>query len=202
MARKKFVETGGATPDSGSLPGTALETMGETHDVDFGQDAVHIATVSVEAGDRLFPGQHVGLDEDLRATTKTKDLLGIVDPFINGQIFPGTRFWLFLYPRTITSLRHAWTHPGYDEAVKNSTVNKLKNEIEESKVWLEDFANSMGFSYSTLMEALENGNNDYATVYGSDASGEIPESLWPHYERVTGRKRGEHDEPKYFSCSC
>jgi hypothetical protein len=33
-----------------------------------------------------------------------------VDPFLADPVQPGQMFWLFLYPQTITGLRHVWEH--------------------------------------------------------------------------------------------
>jgi hypothetical protein len=65
------------------------------------RDAVHVAIIPMTATRRLSPGQHLAN--------------GIVDPFLTRSIEPGEAYWLLLYPNTVTSLRHVWTHPAFDE---------------------------------------------------------------------------------------
>ena len=76
------------------------------------RDAVHVAVAPVMAGVDLEPGQHVGLFADGTAKP-TKPHIGIVDPFLAERVAAGQRFWLWLYPGSITSLRHDWTHPAF-----------------------------------------------------------------------------------------
>lgn len=83
-----------------------------------GRDAIHVAVVPVIAAVRLRPGCRVGLDEDGRAEiSETRHCIGIVDPFLEEWVEEGQKFWLFLYPGTITSLRHVWTHPAFKPKV-------------------------------------------------------------------------------------
>ncbi len=76
------------------------------------RDAVHIAIAPVVAAVPLAPGEHIGILPDGRAGRCDK-LLGIVDPFLPKHAEIGERFWLFLYPNSITSLRHVWSHPAF-----------------------------------------------------------------------------------------
>ncbi len=90
--------------------------LGELIDGKQHRDAIHIAVAPVEAAEQLRPGQRVGLLADGRASGKPYvAVLGIVDPFLETEVQPGQRFWLWLTPYTITSLRHEWTHPAFEK---------------------------------------------------------------------------------------
>lgn len=84
------------------------------------RDAVHIAVAPVTAAVELRPGQHVGLIRRYGALTlagpDAARLIGIVDPLLPEVVRPGQRFWLWLYPGSITRLRHIWSHPEFTAA--------------------------------------------------------------------------------------
>lgn len=82
-----------------------------------GRDCVHVAVAPVTAGQRLWPGDHVGLDAGLAVDDPVHcPPVGVVDPFLREEVQPGQRFWLFLYPGSITGLRHVWRHPAFATA--------------------------------------------------------------------------------------
>ena len=87
-------------------------------DGDRRRDAIHIAVAPVTAAEQLAPGQHVGFVQDgnLELVGASAHAIGIVDPYLTEAVEPGQRFWLFLYPGTVTSLRHIWTHPTFATA--------------------------------------------------------------------------------------
>ncbi len=95
-----------------------VPNLGETPTEDARRDAVHVAVAPVIAARTLQPGWHVGLDENGQAYSptcdrRTEETVGIVDPFLDHWVDKGERFWLWLYPNTVTSLRHCWTHPSF-----------------------------------------------------------------------------------------
>ena|SRR3990167_8584641 len=102
------------------------------------RDAVHVAVAPVVAAQRLKPGMRIGLLADGRAAdesdTKT---IGVVDPFLLLPVEKGERFWMFLYPGSITSLRHDWTHPAFNGAQAAAPAQQDK---AESMKWMEQFA--------------------------------------------------------------
>ncbi len=82
------------------------------------RDAVHVAVAPVVAAHSLPPGHHVGLNADghaiaLSNNRRTAETIGIVDPFLGHLVDKGECFWLFLYPNTVISLRHVWSHPSF-----------------------------------------------------------------------------------------
>lgn len=163
------------------------------------RDAVHVAVAPVIAGHDMNPGDHVGVNEHGVAVVKVSPEIGIVDPFLTAQVKAGEQFWLFLYQKSVTNMRHHWSHPAFpDKKAKASVVDKT-----ESERWLRQWAQQNDSPpYEELVTACVNSNNDdYLTVYG-DASGQIPSELWDHVEVVSGHKIPSRFRARYFSCSC
>lgn len=168
------------------------------------RDAVHIAVAPVIAFNLLMPGTHIGL-YDGKASALVDEKIGIVDPFLSKAVQKGQQFWMFLYPNTITDLKHVWTHPAFKE-----DVVKLHSK-SDSEAWLRNFVENadfppyedivdavMGISSKEYYNVVFDGNHIYSN--GRDASGEIPSEFWNHMEIVTGKKISQR--PDYFSCSC
>ena len=165
------------------------------------RDAIHVAVYPVTAAQVLAPGQPIGfIDEGKSNVGITPKPIGIVDPFLTRLICAGEQFWMFLYPNTITSLRHDWTHPAFEaEPVAGSKA--------ESEAWLKDFADEVGVSYARLIDGARSclaGGDDIQT--NTDLGDRIwtdREKLWKHFEIVTGEKvPDDKREETFFSCAC
>ena len=174
-----------------------------------GRDAIHIAVVAVTSAQSLSPGEPVelvpGSQDVVRAVRKGG--VGIVDPFLPGQVDPGERFWVCLYPYTITSLRHTWMHPAFEP--ENQSPTWL-----ESKGWLTKFGEDLGIydhppvSYEDVVaSALETLNSDWK---GSDVDfpgmsggpqGSLPDEFWDHIAVVTGRSIPQEKRGGVY-CAC
>ena len=98
---------------------------------DDGRDAVHVAVAPTTAPCELRPGQHV----DPRGNPEGPGVVtvGVVDPFLREPVRPGQRFWLFLYPNTVTSLRHEWTHPAFPTASAAEVNQAIREYLEQKK---------------------------------------------------------------------
>lgn len=190
--------------DKRSVHTDALATLGKIIDEGAGRDAIHVAVEPVMAGEKLYPGQDIGIVNG--KAFKSVDLVGIVDPFLKNTVMPGEWFWLLVYPRTITSLRHVWSHPAFTDKESKENINVMPDKAV-SEAWLRSFCeNNDCPAYDTVMRAIEGRDEqsyfdeEYLHFDGLDAHGEIPDEFWDHVEIVTGKRITMRS--KWFSCSC
>ena len=171
------------------------------------RDAVHIAVVPMVAAMAMPPATPVVLTADGRATEADEGVtaIGVVDPFLADGPNEGDRFWLFLTPGSITSLRHDWTHPAFPSstalAIAAASAAADSVEVAASKAWLRAAAEAEGLSYSRVLDTAVSGDN--VTLLGQDCHLSADDEFWRHVETITGQKFDEtHRENVYFSCSC
>ena len=100
------------------------------------RDAVHIAVVAMPVAVRVYPGQTVGIRD--RLIDPTANPVGIVDPFLKESVNIGERCFLFLYPGSITSLMHVWTHPDVPAPNDVEVLQKRIKELESRNAELEE----------------------------------------------------------------
>jgi hypothetical protein len=212
-----------STGEKRSVSTDALETLGTIIGEGAGRDAIHLAVEPAVAAEFLSPGMHVGFVEDGVGVTGCKQFLGIVDPFLTNNVVKGERFWLVVYPRQITSLRHVWSHPAFPES--GQAVDSP--EKADSEAWLRHFCDTHDCpDYETVMSVISSehgvqlGDPEYygvtrlseidtmfgdegrtfITFKGVDAHCDVPNEFWDHAEIVVGRKLAHR--PSYFSCTC
>lgn len=187
----------------------ALATLGTIIDESAGRDAIHLAVEPIEAGVYLMPGQDVGI-RDGKAYPQ-RPYLGIVDPFLGKSVNAGERFWLVVYPRQITSLRHVWEHPSFpaaDEAV--SVVTTVNDHKASSEAWMKKYAEQIDEGYNTLMQAaadwLDRGEWFYGArtgdYHGKFEGESVHQDFWHHYQIITGRVVDPDEQRSFFTCSC
>lgn len=189
------------------------------------RDAIHIATAAVFAEHDLQPGEHVGLTTEKPDVMGRSEIapLGIVDPFLTKTIKKGERFWVFLYPGSIRSLRHAWSHPAFDkkaaliEALKDSPAKRRMRAFAESlpnKDRIEEW-DDVNYTYKTISEGVPYTMEDvlfHARAFvehgeywseGGDFEGQgIYNGFWDDYTSITGLPGPSDGDYHFFSCSC
>lgn len=177
----------------------ALDTLGTIIGESEARDAIHLAVEPVIAGQNLKPGQHVGFMPDRRVGVGY-DPVGIVDPFLKTPVKEGERFWLLVYPGQITSLRHVWTHPAFDEANGRPRTTPMSR----SERWLRNFADELDVDYDEMIMRAGRylDRHDYWNGGDRFEGVDFPEKFWDHYENVTGRTVDEGDRWSFLTCSC
>jgi len=191
-----------------------LASIGTVHTEDLGRDAVHVAVVQATAGERIWPGRPVRLNTDGLATMNAgAPFLGIADPYIGAwheygdrkeyMIDKGQRFFIFLFPNTITSLRHEWTHPVLDSPPR---------VVSDAERWLRQFADRWSLDYTQLVAAATSRDygewGRYVVAQGQDLHsyeelGEDGPLFWQHLEALTGQTFEDgHRQRFVWSCTC
>ena len=80
------------------------------------RDAIHIPVAPVTAGHNLEPGDHVGFLPNGKVGFVSNPIM-IIDPFLEASVKENDEVWAMVYPNTISSLRHAWSHPAFKAIV-------------------------------------------------------------------------------------
>ena len=182
----------------------ALETLGTVIDDTQKRDAIHLAVLPMVAGQRLHAGQDIGIKNDVAMTT-AKEKLGIVDPFLKEPVQKGERFWMVLYPRMVTSLRHVWSHPAFaDEAGVSAPSVAVSSALSLAKETIERIAEVAEISYDEIISAADDylSHGEYLCQGGKWEGFYLSGEFWPAYEIVSGRTVKEDDRGSFFSCSC
>lgn len=173
-------------------------TLGNLVDATAQRDAIHIAVAPVTAAKRLRPGQHVGfVSESTEVVGVSWPTIGIVDPFLTKDVKKGERFMMLLYPQSITSLRHEWTHPAF-----GAEVAAVK-DVAASKAFVTSMAEALGIGYDEMMAGAKNfveSNGNDVIHMGAECN--FDAEFWDHYEAITGTKVPEDMRYTFFSCSC
>jgi hypothetical protein len=167
------------------------------------RDAIHMAVAPVTVAHITTAGRHCGIDADGLASEYVKPYVGVIDPFLIGAANKGARCWLFLYPGSITSLRHEWAHPAF------TTIAAPASQKTDSELWMRKWAvKHMGEDYygdggqrsedDAYASAIHAGHEHTVGPY-EDSRDHIDDEWWTHWERITG-KIGDRDT--YFSCGC
>lgn len=192
----------------------ALETLGKIHEYNEKRDAIHLGVEPAESNEVLVPGEHVGFAKNGKVSRSAVKKVGIVDPFLTRYVQPGERFWLVVYPREITSLRHVWEHPDFPDSGETGAapqpteeqLHKAKLLIGEEKAVAKEvithIAESIGAEFQELMDAARRyiRYGEYWTEGGRFEGEYVPEEFWDHYETLTGEKSPDRDS--FLSCSC
>ncbi len=182
--------------------------LGSLIDDDATKDAVHVAIAPVMAAANLVAGDHIGfVPESREYVQKTDKTIGIVDPFLERTLTAGDRFWMFLYPNTITLLKHVWTHPDFP-IPETTVVSKITRE--DSEVYLREFADKARLHYDRMIEILSDyiDDGEIWVEYGTENARDTFYSLidksefWEHVKNVTGKSRDISNDDTPFSCSC
>lgn len=192
----------------------AQDTVGHILTSIQGRDAIHVPVLSVLAQVRLSPGEDVGADGT------RNDPIGIVDPFLTKRVEPGEIFWLFIYPRTISTLRHVWDHPKVSSEFGVIKSNNGKLPIKEVNPYtnlpytreqelaldsIKNYSDEIGIDDPhTLIQAgleyIESG--EYLCLGGLLEGLSTEYHFWDNLSVLVGKEIKNDNRGNFFTCSC
>lgn len=173
--------------------------LGKVIEGDQQRDAIHVAVCPVVASHNMRPGAHVGFVDGSRELVAYVDnTIGVIDPFFpEGTIIKkGQRIFLFLYPGSITSLRHDWTHPAFSDCVSDAVARsetRLREIADMLEVHYEDVISP---NFEVVCGDYINNGEDIRDLWY-----DVQEEFWLHRKVVTGEDVPE-DHRGGFTCSC
>ena len=186
-----------------------LDTIGKKLKGGEGRDAVHFAVAPVRAGAFLRAGERVKFEPGSTEVVVAWDYddqppVGIIDPFLDcGYVTDKDRCWLFLFPSTITGLRHEWTHPSFPDQQTQPAPQPEESSRDYSERWLRGFAQKYRGDYAEMIAGVQTGKG---ALFGEDLEyGDFrPGSeFWQHVSIVTGKQFTEgHMQNTSFRCAC
>lgn len=173
--------------------------IGQLAPDDAQRDAIHVAIAPVIAAERLPHGSAVAWAPGQEGTAVINvpwdhpNKLGIVDPFRTGFVNAGERFWLFLMPNTVTSLRHEWTHPAFT----TQAPVEQKAEPTEAQILaaVEQACNKLGYDFDSY--------NGEITICRGDGDRDDDPRVWEYAEDILGTAiPSVYRRTAYFTCAC
>lgn len=148
--------------------------LGKLQDKAGVKDAVHVAIVSVRAGQLIKPGSRCSLNEFNEAVVNNKGY-GIADPWLKSNIKTGDIFLLILGQNEIPNVRHVWEHPTikFDEPTRDVKLN----------IYIQEQSENLGVTYNELMNAAEQLIlKNKKTKYCGNKTEEQCEETWDNWE--------------------
>jgi hypothetical protein len=165
------------------------------------RDAIHVAVAPVVAAETLYPAQRIGFvgTDTTRVSASAGPHVGIVDPFLRGPVYPEQRCFMFLFPNTVTGMRHHWEHPAFD-----GSTNQINDKTADAMGVISALARQAGFTYDEMLEYAADFivNQKYHREGGRWEGVWADDDFWNAYEIITGTKVPEVKRGGIFSCSC
>jgi len=173
---------------------------------DYRRDAIHVPIDPAVAGEDFIAAAKIRRHSDgLWYRALFKEPHAIADPLLPDSIREGDRFWAWIVPGSIKSLRHAWEHPDLPSPSSEDDGGATQAPTQqwtESFKWLHDAAANALLTYDELMDGAKawlRGHESLGVKMNHDY---FPEGFWTHYQIVTGVVVPQDRQTDFFECRC